>query len=90
MQDEELKHYGVIGMKWGVRRARKRAAKESVAGRSRFSTGKNYDAVYNKFKKEFSPVSKKYDKAYKKLIDDGNKYNAEVITTGKSDQKKNY
>lgn len=75
MYNNELYHYGVRGMKWGVRRARKAAAKEGVSSRSRLSTGKNYDAVYNEVSKEKEALNKKFKPQYDKLIDDTVNYN---------------
>lgn len=73
--ENELYHYGVKGMKWGVRKARKRAAKEGVKGRSRHSTGKNYDEVYSRMSKEKQAINKKYVPRYQKLIKDTVDYN---------------
>lgn len=55
----ELYHYGVLGMKWGVRKARKKAQKESVKGRSKNSTGKNYDEALSKSKSEMTALKKR-------------------------------
>jgi hypothetical protein len=75
MYNDELYHYGVMGMKWGVRRARKAAAKERVSGRSRLSTGKNYDRIYDELSKEKVTLNKKFEPEYEKLINDTVKYN---------------
>lgn len=84
----ELTHYGVKGMKWGVRRARKRAAKENVSGRSKYSTGKSYDKVYSSYQKEKSGINKKYDSQYKKLVDDTARYNARYMAGQKNPQER--
>lgn len=45
MQQNELKHYGVLGMKWGVRRARKNAEKAAKYRKKRDTEkAKQYDA----------------------------------------------
>lgn len=73
--NEELKHFGVPGMKWGVRRARKLAAKENVKGRSSYSTGKNYDKVYDELQKIRKRNNKKYNDEYVKLATEAAAYN---------------
>lgn len=50
--NSELCHYGVLGMKWGVCKARKKAQKENVKGRAKQSTGKNYDEAVTNANKE--------------------------------------
>lgn len=79
MNESYLQHYGVKGMKWGVRRARKRAAKENVQGRGKFSTGKNYDKVYSEMKKEKAALNKRYAPKYQKLVDDTVAYNNKAL-----------
>ena len=52
VSEEELKHYGVIGMKWGVRRG---------------NTAKAYSKASKKFDKLSKKADKKQTKANKKL-----------------------
>lgn len=77
---DELYHFGVLGMKWGVKRARKQAAKEGVEGRSRLSTGKHYDKVMKEMKPELDAMNKKYEKEYSKLADDIVNYNNRAMS----------
>lgn len=76
--ETELRHYGVKGMKWGVKRARKKAHREDP-NRSRFSTGKHYDAVLKSYKKDRKPIDEDYNAKASKLVDDVVAYNNRVL-----------
>ena len=75
-RNTELFHYGVLGMKWGVRKARKKAQKEKIKGRDKSSTGKNYDEALSKSRSEMASFKRnmaektdaavtKYNKAHR-------------------------
>lgn len=83
-ETDELYHYGVKGMKWGVRKARKKAAVERVTGRSSLSTGKHYDEVHKQLQKDAEPLNKRYKPRYDKLVDDY----AKLMAKRDSDAKK--
>lgn len=57
--DDELYHYGIKGMKWGVRRRND----VNVS-----STRANYDKAKNKYKQSKRDFSKAFDSAYNKSI----------------------
>lgn len=54
MQDRELMHYGVLGMKWGVRRTRRKEAKAA------------YKKATNKAFKEYERSIDRIEKSYKR------------------------
>lgn len=85
-----LQHYGVPGMKWGVRKARRKAAKEGVSGRSRLSTGKHYDEVHKQLQKDAEPLNKKYKSQYTKLMDDGIELTAKQVPDFKKMSQKDF
>lgn len=86
-EERYLAHYGVLGMKWGVKRARKKAVKED-GNRSRLSTGKNYDKVYNELKKAKKSINDEYSKELNKLADRVVKYNNRVLAGVKDDNER--
>jgi hypothetical protein len=50
----ELRHYGVLGMKWGIRRARRKDAKNAYK--------KATDRAYDKYEKTILKIEKPYKK----------------------------
>lgn len=66
--DDDMKHYGVIGMKWGVRRANKLYSTSSNStnrGKAKAKLDKHMAKADKKLNKLDNKISKKYSKAEK-------------------------
>jgi hypothetical protein len=57
MYQNELNHYGVLGMKWGVRRARRKQAKAAYR--------KSTDEAFKKYEREINSIEKNYKRGQK-------------------------
>ena len=59
MTNNELAHWGVKGMKWGVRRYRNKDGSLTPAGRKRYSDGTSSDDSHDDYKRAHSKTSAK-------------------------------
>lgn len=65
MNEYELYHHGILGMKWGVRRYQNVDGSLTAAGRRRYGTKENYKN-YQKNKEARREYNKSFNKAYNK------------------------
>jgi hypothetical protein len=78
MNNNELKHYGVLGMKWGVRRYQNKDGSLTAAGRSRYRKPDGTLTEKGK-KKDEKEANKQIVKRSTKLWVEGNNYAAKRI-----------
>ena len=85
LMNSELYHYGVKGMKWGVRRYQNADGSLTEAGKKRVS--KKYEKLAKKTTKAFGEqYSDMYLKSYNKAVDDMN--NGEIDKFNEAQRKK--
>lgn len=86
-KDGELKHYGVVGMKWGIRRARRKDAKSTYK--------KATDKAFKEYEKSIADIEKSYKRGQNLSKKDlareqaAEKKYSEATAKAKSDYKRN-
>ena len=68
-KDGELLHYGIKGMKWGVRRYQNKDGTLTNAGKKRYDDNSKVDAAKKDYKESKRAYNKAYGEAYKGSID---------------------
>lgn len=79
-KDGELKHYGVLGMKWGVRRYQNKDGTLTNAGKKRYVDKSKVDSA----KEEYKESKRAYNKAVNKASDYSTSY---IIPTSQNRKK---
>lgn len=86
LTEEELMHYGVLGMKWGVRRASKQLS-SATTKEGRAKAKASLDKHYTKSSKKLNKYSKKVDKNLAKARKKAVKSEASLLTSSKGRAK---
>lgn len=66
-EQEYLEHYGILGMKWGVRRYQNKDGTLTAAGKARLGVHKPKTSTEKWKYKQVTKIDKLYEKSYRKL-----------------------
>ena len=85
--EDELMHYGVIGMKWGVRRARKTLSSSNSTKEAKTKAKSSLDKHYEKASNKLTKISAKADTHLEKARKHAVKAETKWSESGRAKQK---